>query len=230
MTLNVTNLIGFGAGGEAPNLTYLGGGFTDGEATTVTYTDQIFGAPHPDRWIIIAASSGDGGVTERLWNSGGLQINGSAADQVFCLATKDALNQSLACIFGSAVPNGGTGSFRLAYNGAVQFHHVAIYRLIGLSGGVAYATNTASVDAGTTATLSLNVPANGCLIGTVQWDQATSVTWVGATELVDYQTASSEHGHAYVPVISSAETPRTVTATIGVSDYGAGCAASFAFG
>ena len=229
--LTTTNLIGFGAGGEAPNLTYLGGGIVDTEYTQVTLTDQDFGAPHPDRWIIIAASSWDSGTTARLWDSGNLQINGSAADSVFAVQAVDAANQSLACIFGSAVPSGSTGSFRLAYNGSVQIHHVAIYRLIGMSGGAAHATSTDGANPDTKVDLDLNVPANGCLIATAQWDSTDAFTWTGATELIDVSTGSgSRHTHAYDPRITSAATPRTVTASTGASDSGAGAAASFAFG
>lgn len=229
--LTTTNLVGFAAGGEAPNLSYLGGGLVNNSVSQLTLIDQDFGAPHPDRWIIVAASSWESGTTSRTWDNGNIQVNGAAADAVFCVNAVDAANQSLTSIFGSAVPNGGTGSFRLAYSGNVQLHHVAIYRLIGMSGGAAHATNNDGANPDTEVNLNLNVPANGCLIATAQWDSTDAFTWTGATELVDVSTGSgSRHTHAYDPLITSAATPRTVTASTGVTDSGSGCAASFLFG
>ena len=134
---------------------------------------------------------------------------------------------TIAC---AAVPTGTTADFVITFSNTVDKCYLRALVFTGLSSATAYATYTENFSSsGTSNSLNLNTPANGLVVACQQLRSRTGedITWTGVTEVYDIDFASADTLSGGYDLLTSAETPRTVTASWTNSNSNRGCAASF---
>jgi len=210
------------AGSSVPlEVAYTGGAVAGGTSSPITYASIPFGDASPTRRLAAIIMTHDAG--ERLPTA--VTIGGISASEA--VSASDASYDCLA-MWIADVPTGTSGDIVATYSGAVSNSHAFIVRLDGGIGGT-YSTSTAPGNS--PHDLSLNIPSgdSALIVGSIANDYPTITMTTGATEDFNglLSGISSIEGMVATELLSSAETPRTVTVTITGSVYEASCAACF---
>lgn len=184
--------------------------FTDSDSSTTnateyTFSAQSLGTADAERQIIVGAwgSSGAGVSVSSL------TIGGVSASLI--IAQNGATNP-IAELWIADVPTGTTGDVVVTFNDGKLRAGIGVWRLIGGTVGDSDKDTTTST---ATMTATVNVEQDGAVVGFVGGvtDDATAITWGGATEDFDTLTESvGVHSGAHEDELS-ADATYDVTAT-----------------
>ena len=219
--LDVTHLIGFGAGGgvAAATVSYRTNANTGNSygASTKTFSALDIGTASADRIVIVALIGipNAGTVTISSVTIGGV----SAAS--CCTGIGDT--QAFVEFWAATVPSGTTGDVAVTASGNMFNCFVGVWATTGLGSGTATASGTSTADPGSA---SLNISAGGIALGAgFNSNNAPNVTWSNLTEDFDstqggsrtYTGASQAFAAAQTGLSLSADyassaNPRTVLA------------------
>lgn len=170
---------------------------------TQTFTDAVIGDAAADRIVIVAISSA-ALVT-------GVTIGGNAATNIVA-------STSSAYIYALAVPSGTTATIVVSHGVSALSCQITVYPAYGLLNGTtphdtAYSTTDPSSNDCDTTTRCLGIG-----VSYVNASLATA-TWTGLTEDYDTFPESGRRGSMAHEIITTAETPRTISV-----DYSSGAA------
>lgn len=180
---------------------------------TYTFSSQNLGTASSDRYILVAIVARD---SENNISINSLTVGGVTATISTQAARNDTSNSSLVGIGIAAVPTGTTGDVVVQFNTTVLRCGIALYSATALNPTYYGKSSVALNDPSTT----VNVPANGYVlaVGTTASATATA-TWTGLTENVDAAVgAEASRIYAASDNFATAQTPLTVTATIGTGE------------
>lgn len=209
--LNVTELLGFAAGGEVSQstVTYTGS-FTDtANATAYTYTGASIGTAAANRMVIVTGCANGN-------NSGAISsvTIGGVTATINSFITPTGNSDPALFVASLIVASGTTADVVATYATAKARSNIDVYYAYVDS---ATPTNSASDDDDSNpANVSININAGGFAVGVVASDGGTNTyTWTGLTEV--YDTASSIEGNlnesSATLESATAQTALAVTAT-----------------
>ena len=173
---------------DAPaSLTYIGTSVDNSDTATHTYPDHAIGAAASDREVIIAVNYDDN-ATNSLSSA---TIGGETATIHVDTGTTSGIPPGVA-IISALVDTGTTGTIVLNFTAAIRHSAVNVYRAVDLTSRTPHATDSATVNGGASASLSVNVPANGILLAGAVIKANKTATWTGATK--NAETGWTEEG------------------------------------
>lgn len=177
--LKVNNLIGFGGRDNLPpsEFSFLGSSTSSTNTTSYTINGASLGAADPLRKIVIIAmnpSIGPATPTSVTLDTGTV-LNATE------VITVDAGNNVVSFWIVDA-PTDTSGTITVTYSGNQTSHSIAVYRLVAYS-STPYATQSdITTD---TSTVTIDCPAEGCIIAGSSYGALGSTTWTGLTERHD---------------------------------------------
>lgn len=178
-------------------------------ASTYTFSARNFGDGQQDRYIAIAVALAVGSSARTI---SGVTIGGVAATQAVAISNNTFANtKSTTGIFIALVPNGSSGDVVVTLSGGASACGIGIFKITGLSSTTPYATNVNN--SGQNQSLSVNVPANGVVIGVQEAPTATG--WTGLTAAYSDATTMSRASSGGYGAFVAAQSPLAVTAIAG---------------
>lgn len=186
------------------------------DLSTYTFTGKAIGAADAGRYVVVVAGHSAG--AQRALTSA--TIGGVSATTLLTVNGADGF--SAVHIIIALVPTGTTATVVLNYNNGVLRVGIAVYRLIDLLNGTAYAAGSDTAATSGVVTTTLNVPAGGVAVGCAVTGDGTAWTWsAGLTEDSDQFPESQIAVSSGSGAFGSAQTPLTVTATCGTGSRSA---------
>lgn len=190
MTAAATHMLLFSYGQLPISSAYVTNAKDETDLATYSFASQSIGAAAADRIVVVGVFfNAAGSVT-----ISSCTIDGNAATQIV-----QALNDTGAATTGCAlyalrVPSGTTATIAFTLSASAVRAGIGIWTISGKPYGVA-PFHTASATSGDPATVSLNIPFNGCVIACgAQANAGTvAVTWSGATEDFDQVMGTSDN-------------------------------------
>lgn len=202
------------------SIDYVTGTGSLSNASSYTFSSVSIGAASADRVVIVAV----GGTTGSTPAINSVTIGGNTAT----LAASQASTSAAGCIAGLyylAVASGTTANIVVTFNKTMGSCEIAVFSMTGHASETPAATGTDGTGS-TTFNPNCNVAVGDVLISASNGGEGTACAWTNSTEQSDVvreQTNLSTAKHT----ATSAETPRTITATHTASF--AGCAVSAAW-
>lgn len=226
--LTTTNLIGFGGGGDVgPYYQYMERRIENTIQSSHDFTGVNFGADHPDRAIIIAVSAtAGGGPLNRLSGTASDHAIGDVSAPGVTRFNFDSGNQVMVG-FLTGQPTGTSGTVTVAFDNATNYCVIAVYRVIGLS-TLTPADTGGTADNSTSFNCDANVTANSLVLAAGSIHVSDTVTWSGVDERTEVDNGVTKHSFADYRALS-AETPRSMSMTIGASDQAVNLSAVWPF-
>ncbi len=197
MSLQVTQLSGFGGSASGDAFAYVSDAADDTNRSTYTFSAQDIGAEAADRLVIV-------GLTHNRV-SGGFKLSSATIGGVSATIHVAQFSGSGftvgGAIISAEVPSGVSADIILTMEGTLANCQISVYRATGLVSSTSHDTDSARQDEGTGPTLQVNVPSNGILVAVAATVTDTlTASWTGATEDIDQdageirQTSASESG------------------------------------
>ncbi len=213
--LIVNQLAGFGAGGSSPpSYTYNTRSIHTANNATNTFTALDIGAADPTRFVIIGIAVYAAGVGQ---NVSSVTIGGITA--TLLAGIRDTGSDARSMFYGALVPTGTTADVIITAAGTWQNCAVSSYSLYNLTSTTPFATATSQASP---CSLNANTTADAIVLAMTMTgvQNGITTTWVGVTERSGFdeqvETAlgcwSGADGQ-----MTSAETPRTFSATFSVT-------------
>ncbi len=186
MTLQSSQLIGFGAGVGAAAVAFTTSAVDAVNATAFTFSDHSLGVAGSNRKIVIAVFGVGTTASSRLVST--LTIGGVSA--TLAIAVQNSSEDHYACeIWYATVPTGTTGDVVVTWNAAMGNCGIGAFRVTGANIAV---HATASDNDSDPLTASIDVPANGILIGGGGEDASATFAWTNVTEAYDQVVESNQ--------------------------------------
>lgn len=195
------------------------GNITSNDAV-YTFTDEAIGTAEPDRYVAVAVTMEDDGVSA---SATAVTIQGIAATEVVGISHAALSESTYAGIWIAKVPTGTTATIVVNGNTTMTGCAISLYRLTGIASPTATDTDT---DSGTKSLFSmdLDVQSRGVAIGVAKSrDQATAATWSGLTEDDDFQSDNTRHTAAS-GVFAANAAASAITVTMGSERGCSACA------
>lgn len=217
--LEVSHLIGFGSGGgPPPSYTYNTRSINTANQTDYTFTNLNIGTADVTRFVVIGVIAQGNDIT-------GLTIGGSAATRLAHQYVASGFMEPLA-FYGLLVPSGTTATVVVSVASSSNCAVVS-YSLYNLDSTTPFDNKNAAHSSGVI-TLSANTTPDAVVLGlAVEWGSTLrTFTWAGVTEQSGFDEVVEASNSAWSggdALMTSAETPRTITATLsGSPQSGAG--------
>lgn len=219
--LQVTQLIGFGAGGGVANASYVTFASSNATAkTSYTFSSTSIGTASGDRVLVVATGGVGAGATGRTVSS--LTVGGNAMTKLTEKAGTSGSFRSTAAIHALLYPTGTSDTFVVTFSGTVDSCAIGVWAVTGLDAISAYATLNAENASGA-ASGTIDCPAGGCIIAVSANRAVTastqSYTWSGLTERFDQALFTYSGASAAGDNFSATQTGLTVTATPALATY-----------
>lgn len=197
-----------------------GSAVSTADASSYTFSAVGIGTASSDRTVIVAAFSRNSGSTASISS---VTVGGSAATKQSSANYNVAGGSSVCGLYTIPYPTGTTADIVVTLPSSYARAGVAAYAVYGLASVVPSAT--ASATNATTLNLNTNVTAGSVCIGAVYTNPNGSATWTGLTEDLDILIESSNGLTTASALLTSAETPRTISCAIasGVATNIVGC-------
>lgn len=165
--LNVTDLIGFGAGGDLPAVvSYIGSNSSPNNNTAYTFTAQNIGTASSDRIVVVGTTSNGNSL-----GISGITLGGSAMTKI----AEGSNSNHFATLYYLAYPTGATADIVVTWGDGKLRCGIVVYTITkALS-----ATPTHSNSAGASSTIvstTINYNANGVVIGVSHAGANTTTT------------------------------------------------------
>lgn len=180
--LMLTQLCGFMAGGKPPpELAFIGFTEITTDLADYTFAGVAIGAADPTRRVVVAIHWADSAVTTTLENSVTIQGIAATIHQAADGGTSNC------AIVSALVPTGTTADiiFGTVSNTPVDRAAIAVYRAINESVATPHDTAVDLTPSSNVLSDTINIPANGWVVGAANWSNAvspTADTWAGVTE------------------------------------------------
>jgi hypothetical protein len=216
--LNVTNLIGFGAGGDFQARVYYVSTAHQSSGTNYTFSSQNLGTARGSARKILVGISSANSAAARTVSS--VTIAGVSA--TILVQAQGTSSTSCVCAFAIAeVPSGTSGNIDVNFSGAMAQCEIFVYEAYDLLSLTPVATYTDdSAASGTRTFSSVNKPQSGFTVSVVGLRSTASdenISWSGLTEdaetysadgaiAMNYGAASQNH--------TTGSTGNTITATM----------------
>jgi hypothetical protein len=187
--LNLTELIGFAAGGVPATVEYVNSYVDTGNLSAYSFAASSLGAEGGARKIIVAVC-GDGGAAGRTFTA--VTVAGIAATQV----VQNSVTARVSSLWIADVPTGTTGTIDVTCSAGFNNCRIGVYAARNL--GSMTPVSTAS-DSGTDAAFSVNLTGAGPGFAVGASQEANSVdtvAWSGLTEDFDLATEGSKSSGA----------------------------------
>lgn len=203
--LNLTELIGFGAGGDTrSSISYITSASNESNLTTFTFSSVSFGAA-TDRSLVIIGVSGRQGNNRQV---SAVTIDGISAT----LITRCDADNACTGIYAASVTS-TSGDVVVTFSGGMDAAAIGVWAAYNLKSTTAFA---AFSDRATTGATSLpgdvNTPATGIVVsvGSINASTLRTVTWTGVTERYEgaFATTRTYTGGDFTTTV--AETPRSI--------------------
>ena len=179
MTLQSSQLIGFGAGVGTVTVAFTAAAVDTVNATAFTFSGHSLGAAEANRKIVITVFGVGTTASSRLVST--LTIGGVSA--TLAIAVQNSTEDHYACeIWYATVPTGTTGDVVVTWNAAMGNCAIGAFRVIGAA--ITDHANASDNDSDPL-TANINVPAGGILIGGGGEDAVATFTWTNITEAYD---------------------------------------------
>lgn len=177
--LKVNNLIGFGGGDNLPpsEFSFLGSSTSSANASSYTISGASLGAADPLRKLVIVALNTSGGDT----TPDSVTVDTGTVYNATEVITVDA-GLNVVSFWIVSVPESTTGDIAVNYSGNQSSHSIAVYRLVAYS-STPYATQSDTTT--DPSTVTIDCPAEGCIIAGSSYNALGSTTWTGLTERHD---------------------------------------------
>lgn len=203
--LNLTQLVGFGAGGaEPPSISYITSTFDDTNLTTYTFSSVSFGAS-AGRSLVIVGVSGRQGSNIQVSS---VTIGGSSAT----LITRSDSDNACTGIYAAAA-TGTSGNVVVTFSGGADAAAIGVWAAYNLKSTTAFAAFSDRAATGATSLPGdVNTPANGIVVsvGSINSSTLRTVTWTGVTERYEGAFASTRTYTGGDFTTTVAETPRSI--------------------
>lgn len=197
-----------------------GSAVSTADASSYTFSAVGIGTASSDRTVIVAAFARNSGSTASISS---VTVGGLSATQQSSANYNVAGGSSVCGLYTIPYPTGTTDDVVVTLPGTYARAGVAVYAVYGLVSVTPSAT--ASATNATTLNLNTNVTAGSVCIGAVYTNPNGSATWTGLTEDLDILIESANGLTTASALLSSAETPRTISCAIasGVATNIVGC-------
>lgn len=209
-------------GVRAASVSYSVGGsaVSTADASSYTFSAVGIGTASSDRTVIVAAFSRNSGNTASISS---VTVGGSAATERASANYNISGGSSVCGLYTIPYPTGTTADIVVNLPSSYARAGVAVYAVYGLVSVTPSAT--ASATNATTLNLNTNVTEGSVCIGAVYTNPNGSATWTGLTEDLDILIESSNGLTTASALLSSAETPRTISCAVasGVANNIVGC-------
>jgi hypothetical protein len=193
---------------KAVTLSYTDSATSSSNGPTVTYSTRSLGTAAADRIILVGVIGNDNSRTVSSVTVGGV----SASITVNTFTGASAAH----CIYiwQAAVPSGTTGNIVVTFSGTVSDSGIGVWALYNAnSTATATATNSSNP-----LSTTINVPANGALVGIARSGASSTFTWTNLTENYDTITPTNSVGWSGASAtFATAQTSLAITATQTVS-------------
>jgi len=204
--LQVTQLIGFGAGAEAARIAHVSTPTgSDADASSYTFSSANLGSS-VDRHVAVVFGAASSGTNPAVSSA---TIAGVSASVV---VEKSAANQVCVHVIIAKIPAGTiSGDIVVNFDMTMLRCHPVVYELIGAGSATAHDTDTgAHADP---INMSLDVPANGCVLAVAAQagSGATTASWTGVIEDVDAVMEASRTYTSGHDNLVAGESGRTVS-------------------
>lgn len=197
-----------------PSVVYQTNVGSTSDLTTYTFTAAAIGTASPNRAVVIVAAT----VGAALRTISTVTIGGVSAS----LVKQQTQGFSDTEMWIAAVPTGTTGDIVVTYSAGTLRCGVGVWAVYNLQSMTALTTSGSTASPNS---LNLNTTANSIVIaGCGTTSGGTSFSWAGVTERYDADFDITQTGGD--ATISTPETPRTITATVGAGTL-TGVAACF---
>lgn len=222
--LNMTQLIGFGAGGGDPAyVDYIATYKSSSDSTAYTFASSDIGAVGGNRHVIVAIASTSSSAGRTVAS---VSVAGVTATEIKTHIVEPGANTSIASIWSANVPTGTSGDIVVTHSAGMARCGVSVYAARNLKNNSAVAS--ASDDQKTALTLSLTGTAEGFCIGVVNNSGSKAYTWAwtGLTEDSDEDLGGDSNGRISAASLDTlAGGTLAITATISSGTSTVGCAA-----
>ena len=201
----VNQLIGFGAGGSSAAVTFSFTASVVVEApasSTVTFSAVSLGTASTTRKIVVGVAKG-GGSADSITS---VEVGGVSATLVIASGGGSSAYTEL---WQAAVSTGTSGDIVVVFSGTTPGRAgIGVYAVYDAA-SAAYDTGNSSADPSTD---TINVPANGVLIGCAIQVSGGTFTWTNLTEKYDESFGVSSTQSGAADTFAAAETARSITA------------------
>ncbi|TGQ01409.1 MULTISPECIES: hypothetical protein [unclassified Mesorhizobium] len=188
--------------------TWLGFTGQSGTASTFTFNSVDIGAADSNRVLAICCCGGD--FASGAASVTGVTVNGIAQTSLFSIGSRGATGIALV-----EVPAGTSATIIVTFGGSQARCDIGVYRLVGYSATLFGTADAVAANSSATLSMSINVAANGALIGFVNQANSPTIDWTGITE--DDQVLSGFYHSVASQDGLAAETGRTITEAAGGS-------------
>tara|TARA_Y100000031_G_C8217101_1_gene383991 strand:+ start:110 stop:1165 length:1056 start_codon:yes stop_codon:yes gene_type:complete len=151
------------------------------DASSYTFSSQAIGAADSTRIVVVGIATGDANVGSPTINS--VTVGGSSATAVIEQA---ALVRSKCAIYQRAIASGTTADIVVNLSGSAYGCGIGLWRMVGANSTVAdTAADTAATNSSELLSTTIDVPANGVLIGVATAQSSSgdpTFTWSEITE------------------------------------------------
>lgn len=170
------------------SLSVVGSGVVAADQASYTFSGVSFGAADADRTLILAVTYRGG----TLFTPTSITIGGVAATLAAESRNSASGNSTTAALYYASVPNGTSGDVVLAFAGTLNRCGIVLYRAIGVDGLVPYATDTATLAAGSgSMNGTLSFTEFGFTIGTAYAAASANQMTTSASQLTSQGFAST---------------------------------------
>lgn len=146
--------------------------------TSYTASAIAFGTASADRYIVVAASTEDGGAITSA------TIGGISAT-ILVQRTSGSVTAALLI---ALVPTGTTGDVVVNFTGTSDHHGVAVWSVTGMPSATPLDTDSNTTGSG----LTLTSQVGGLVFAATAYSDAATTTWSGATEVYDLALGSGQ--------------------------------------
>lgn len=191
------------------------------DTNAYTFSAEDLGAAASDRNIIVTimSRSTTGGITISSVTIGG--VSATITGQT----NAGAGPSNVGGIVIAEVPTGTSGDIVVTFSASMLRCGIGVYRATGLTS--INASDSDSTNALAAPSVSLDVPANGFVIGGAATATSTTTTWTELTETFDGVIESALTHTGALKEYASAQTGLTMTATFGSNSSSIGVFASW---
>jgi hypothetical protein len=212
--LSVTALSG-GGGGSAvspPSIVYVTAVNDAVARTTYTFSSVSLGVAAPDRKVVVMISTA--GATNGALNTVTV-AGGSATSRAYFRSYS-----TISAIYDIELASGTSGDIVVTFASGKSQCGIGVYNTFGFATGTP-SDNAFPANANPAINLTMTIPAGGGAIATARSAGDRNYTWVGLTEDFDQNYGGETQTQSGASdIFVSAESERTITATIDADTFG----------
>lgn len=211
--LNVTDLIGFGAGTSKSPITLVYNTQVNdpGNNSTYSFASVSIGTAAANRRVVIVSSANGNNAGDAT----GCTIAGVTAVNAASGPTVSSPGGSAMNVWYADIPTGTTATIAITYSAAKGRCQIGCYSLYGTYEGVT--PYSSSVTAGTSMSFTSTTVSGSVLFGASGVGGNQPVTWTNLTEDFDIGVESNNQYMSGASLAITSGSSRTVTATYGTS-------------